>query len=401
MSRRFAALIALVFGLLLVIAVPASAMDARTLSAALAKRTATFGSRSGALVRDLTTGKTLFERRRTLGLSPASNEKLYTTAAAILRWGPDTRFTTTLRAAPGAGPDDKGVLDSDVVLVGAGDASFNDDAMRNLAADLRKSGVRRITGDILGDGRRFDTRRGSYASGWDPDPELGGWLGGLTWGHGRTGGFGPAQLAASRLRYILKTKGITVSGGAHNGHARGVTERIAAVGSPPMRTLITTTNVPSDNFYAETLAKALGASFGGAGTTTAGTQVIRTTLARFGIHPRVVDGSGLSASNNTSPAQIVTLLTEMAKNANGLIWRASLPQPGVSGTLAERMKGTVAVTRCRAKTGTLHDVSALSGYCKVPGGHLLAFSFLSNRIDPLRVKSIENQMVPMIASYEP
>ena len=57
--------------------------------------------------------------------------------------------------------------------------------------------------------------------------------------------------------------------------------------------------------------------------------------------------------------------------------------------------------RCRAKTGTLHDVSALSGYCNVPGGHVLAFSFLSNRIDPYYVKSVEDQMVPMIASYSP
>jgi len=405
MPRRSAVLLAIVCGLLALAfataASPASALDGKSLAAALEKRTATFGSRSGALVRDLTTGKTLYERRRGLGLAPASNEKLYTTAAAILKYGPNAKLTTTLRVAPGAVPDEDGVIDGDVILVGAGDPGFNDDAIRNLVGDLKKLGVKRITGEIKGDGRRFDSKPGSYDTNYRPDSELGGWLGGLTWGHGRVDGFGPAQYAASRLRYLLELNKIDVKGGAHSGYAQGTTKRIAAVGSQPIRSIIATTNVPSDNFYAETLAKDLGASFGDGGTTPEGTHVIRDTLADFGIHPRIFDGSGLSRKNNTSPSQIVTLLTKMAEHEDGAIWRASLPQPGVSGTLAKRMRGTAAVNRCRAKTGTLHDVSALSGYCNVPGGHVLAFSFLSNRIDPYYVKSVEDQMVPMIASYSP
>ena len=49
----------------------------------------------------------------------------------------------------------------------------------------------------------------------------------------------------------------------------------------------------------------------------------------------------------------------------------------------------------------LHDVSALSGYCKVPGGHLIGFSFLENRVDPYTAKALEDQMVPIIARYSP
>lgn len=401
MLRRLAAPLTILCGLLALAAPPASAIGEKSLAAALDSRTSHFGSRSGALVRDLTTGETLFERRRELGLSPASNEKLYTTAAAILKYGPDARLTTTLRAAPNAGPDENGVLKGDVILVGAGDPSFGDDAIRNLVGDLRKLGVTRITGEVKGDGRRFDSRPGSYDTGYAPDSELGGWLGGLTWGHGRVDGFGPAQYTASRLRYLLRLNKITVTGGAHSGYARGETKRIAAASSPTMSSLIAITLVPSDNFYAETLTKDLGASFGGDGTTPAGTHVIRDAMGDLGIHPRVVDGSGLSPVNTTSPSQIVALLTKMSESRYSRQWRAGFPQPGVSGTLAKRMRGTVAVTRCRAKTGTLHDVSALSGYCNVPGGHLLAFSFLSNRIDPYYVKSIEDQMVPLIAAYSP
>lgn len=402
MSRRpLLALCALAVGLLLAgsaLTTSASAVDRTELAQALTARTAKLGSRSAALVRDLTTGTTLFERRRGLGLAPASNEKLYTTAAALLKWGPDARLVTRVKAK--VLPDAQGVLAGDVVLVGAGDPGLNDASLRNLAADLYRVGVRRITGRVLGDERRFDTRRGGFSTGWGPDGNLGGWLSGLTWGHGRVGTDGPAATAAARLRTFLQSAKVTVKGAARRGSDAAATRVLGTVSSATMTGLVQTTLVPSDNFYAEMLMKGLGAEFGGAGTSTAGARVVTDTMATFGLHPTIRDGSGLSASNKTSPSQIVSLLTQMAARPEGAAWRAGMPQPGRSGTLAKRMRGTAAVTRCRAKTGTLHNVSALSGYCTV-AGHELAFSFLENDIDPLYAKAIEDQMVPLIAGYEP
>ncbi len=90
---------------------------------------------------------------------------------------------------------------------------------------------------------------------------------------------------------------------------------LATVQSPSLARLIALTNTPSDNFFAETLLKDIGARLGGAGTTAAGAAVVRSLLAsRFGIHPALVDGSGLSREDATSPFDVVTLLAKMVSN---------------------------------------------------------------------------------------
>ncbi len=88
---------------------------------------------------------------------------------------------------------------------------------------------------------------------------------------------------------------------------------LGTVRSPSMATLVALTNTPSDNFFAETLLKDLGARFGSGGTTAAGAAVVRAQMASsFDIHPRLNDGSGLSRSDLTTPVQVVTLLRSMA-----------------------------------------------------------------------------------------
>jgi D-alanyl-D-alanine carboxypeptidase/D-alanyl-D-alanine-endopeptidase (penicillin-binding protein 4) len=64
------------------------------------------------------------------------------------------------------------------------------------------------------------------------------------------------------------------------------------------------------------------------------------------------------------------------------------------------MTGTAARGRCRAKTGTLIGVSALSGYCVDPAGHTIVFSLIENGVCAVCAKKLEDQMVPMLARYE-
>lgn len=408
--RRRLSLLALVTLLALSALVPAArAVDRAGLRSTLTTLHHRLGPVAGAYVVDLTTGDVLFSHRDSLALAPASNEKLFTTAAALLRFGASGTLATTLQATPGAEIDVGGVLRGDLYLVGGGDPTLGDAGLQALADQLVARGVVRIDGGVIGDESLFDTLRGGPDSAYRPDGDLGGWLTALSWRHGRAGAAGPARSAATKLAALLKARKITyerkpragklsaVSGG---GLAATDAEPLATVASPTIATLIAQTNIPSENFYAEMLVKALGARFGSGGTTTAGLAVTRAQLATFGVHPKLADGSGLSRINNTTARQVVRLLERMDGQDNAATWTASLPVAGRSGTLRHRMRGTAAAGRCAAKTGTLIGVSALSGYCTSTGGVRIAFSFIENRVCNYCAKKVEDRMVSAMARLD-
>ena len=166
-----------------------------------------------------------------------------------------------------------------------------------------------------------------------------------------------------------------------------------------MGALITQTNVPSDNLYAETLLKVLGARFGAGGTTPAGAAVAQAQAARLGASATIVDGSGLSRADQVAPRQVVNLLTALDAARQGPTFVTSLPLAGVSGTLATRMRGTPAAKACRAKTGTLIGVSNLAGICETPSGDRLAFAFLMNGVDVNVARRLQDRMTSAIAQY--
>jgi serine-type D-Ala-D-Ala carboxypeptidase/endopeptidase (penicillin-binding protein 4) len=157
-------------------------------------------------------------------------------------------------------------------------------------------------------------------------------------------------------------------------------------------------NPPSDNFLAETLVKVLGSKFGGSGSTAAGTRVVADSLEDIEIAPSVVDGSGLSRSDRTSPREVVAMLSAMDGDAS---FTGSLAIAGRSGTLVDRMRGTLAQDRCRAKTGTLRDVSALAGYCTTRHGANVAFAFLMNYVSPYNARILQDRMANALARYGP
>jgi D-alanyl-D-alanine carboxypeptidase/D-alanyl-D-alanine-endopeptidase (penicillin-binding protein 4) len=396
--RRLGALV--IVGLL---ALPAAAhaITLSTLKTSWNKRERRMGSHAGAYVVDLGTGRVLYSRNADRTLAPASNEKLLTTAAALVRLGQGTTLQTVVRPAPDAVLQPDGTLAGDLILVGAGDPSLNDVAMRDLVAQLQAAGIRRVTGAIVGDESLFDNRRGSYDSSFRYDSDLGGELSALTWGHGRFDSRGPAYWAASRLRYFLKLRNVRVSSKvAVSPTATIETPTYAIHDSPTIADLVSITNHPSDNFYAETLLKLLGARAGTGGSTAAGITAVQEVLQRLGVRAKMVDGSGLSRVDRVSAHQVVRLLAAMAGRKEGAAFRASLAAPAEWGTLQHRMTGTAARGRCRAKTGTLIGVSALSGYCLDTAGHTIVFSLLENGVCAVCAKKLEDQMVPMLARYE-
>jgi D-alanyl-D-alanine carboxypeptidase/D-alanyl-D-alanine-endopeptidase (penicillin-binding protein 4) len=167
-----------------------------------------------------------------------------------------------------------------------------------------------------------------------------------------------------------------------------------------MSVLVRHTNRPSDNYMAETLLKALGADFGGAGTTADGAAVASGDAAEHGAAPTIVDGSGLSRLNRTTPRDVVELLAGMDSSELAEPMLISLSVAGKSGTLAQRMRGTAAAGRCRAKTGTLNGISNLAGICRSRSGARTAFAFLMSGTT-WTAHRLQNKMAAALARYRP
>jgi D-alanyl-D-alanine carboxypeptidase/D-alanyl-D-alanine-endopeptidase (penicillin-binding protein 4) len=391
----------LISGLLLaaVVALPAtaSAISQAKLTTALNAQMRLAGGSSAAYVMELDGDDVLYSLRPDKALVPASVNKLFTTATALRRFGAPATLDTTVYAEGEI--DENGVLDGNLYLKGAGDPTLTSIRVAALADQLE---ITRVKGKVLGDESLFDALRGSAATGGRLDSEIGGQLGGLVTARGYAGSGWqqrPAAVAADALRSALVKRGVKVSGKAGVGVTPDDATELATSKSAPMSEIIQRTNVPSDNYYAETLLKDLGASFGDAGTTAAGAQVVQDEMAELdpAIKPTVVDGSGLSRSDRTNVRQIVTLLAAMTGSDDSSAYLGSLAVAGRSGTLQYRMRSTSARDRCRGKTGTLSNVSNLSGVCTTPDGEQVAFAILMNSVNPTAAHTLQDRMVSAIA----
>jgi serine-type D-Ala-D-Ala carboxypeptidase/endopeptidase (penicillin-binding protein 4) len=369
----------------------------------LAQQMAHAGGASGAYVTDLGSGEVIYAARADTPRMPASVEKLYTSSTALLRFGAAGHLTTSVLAADL--PDAAGAISGDVVLRGAGDPTFGPSAMSQLAARIAQGGVKRIDGRVVGDESAFDAFRGPPSANLQLSSDVGP-LSALAYNEGRTGRrspyfqASPATFVAQAFERALRHAHVKVTGSARAGLASTGMTPLSYWDSPSLADITRDMNQPSDNYMAETLAKDLGAHFGTAGSTAAGAAVVRDTVRRFSIAPTVVDGSGLSRFDRTTPRQIVGLLTGMEDSDVVAPFIASLPVAGRSGTLSTRMRGTAAQDRCHAKTGTLHDVSTLAGYCDSAGGDRIAFAFLMNRVHPAGAHVLQDKMTVALARYE-
>jgi D-alanyl-D-alanine carboxypeptidase/D-alanyl-D-alanine-endopeptidase (penicillin-binding protein 4) len=109
--------------------------------------------------------------------------------------------------------------------------------------------------------------------------------------------------------------------------------------------------------------------------------VVRQFLLDAGVNDPdffMYDGSGMSPDDRIAPRAYAQLLSYASRQPWGAAWRASLPVAGVDGTLANRFSNSPLKGRLWAKTGTLNEASALSGYLTAASGRTLAFSILVN-----------------------
>jgi D-alanyl-D-alanine carboxypeptidase/D-alanyl-D-alanine-endopeptidase (penicillin-binding protein 4) len=390
---------------------PAGAAQA-DLKSSLTRYMRLAGGSSGAYVVNLSTGAKVFAWKAGTPRILASNTKLFTSSAALARFGTEGTLGTEVL---GDGElDENGVWRGNLYLRGGGDPTFGSNTytrkfygggatVQQLAKLIDRAGVERVTGRVLGDESRQDSLRGGPDSGYGVSIWVGP-LSALAYNRGLANEGGsafqtnPPAFAAARLDDALEARGIAVRRSPSAGTAPRGLDVVASVDSPPMERIVKLMDKPSDNFFAELLAKDIAMQANRRGTTSAGAGLIAGFARKLGAGARLVDGSGLSRGNRASPYRVVRLLTAMAQRDEYPALLDALPIAGRDGTLADRMRTGPARSNCHAKTGTLSDVSALSGYCEARSGDVYGFSLLMNRISPTTARRLQDRMAQKLAA---
>jgi D-alanyl-D-alanine carboxypeptidase/D-alanyl-D-alanine-endopeptidase (penicillin-binding protein 4) len=201
----------------------------------------------------------------------------------------------------------------------------------------------------------------------------------------------PTVFFVRALKEALVTGGIAVSGEAVDMddiapelqmRPPEETRTLASTQSPPLRAVASVLMKHSQNLYAETLLKALGAAKGGLGTAEGGRLAVRSVLERWGVPPDsyiMYDGSGLSRYDYVTAETLTNVLEQMYRDPQHReAFLETLPVAGKDGTLNKRLKRTRAEGNALAKTGSIANVRSLSGFLRTRDGEMLVFSILAN-----------------------
>ena len=212
----------------------------------------------------------------------------------------------------------------------------------------------------------------------------------------------PFLMAKQIINKSLQQNNITFKGQIIKGITPADAEIITTLHSRNLTYLITHMLKESDNLYANNLTKQMAYSLTKEGTYKQGTYAIKKILTENTPlnfkHIELSDGMG-TRYNLATAEEIVVLLNTIYNDKNLQdLFLGALPQSGVSGTLKDRMKKTILEQQIYAKTGTMHDISSLSGYLLTPKSGTLIFSILINGINkPIgTAKSLEEQILKAI-----
>lgn len=215
----------------------------------------------------------------------------------------------------------------------------------------------------------------------------------------------PPLVVAGMFYDRLRTRGITITGKIKTGPTPAAARRIAEFSRPLMQVLHPMMK-NSDNHYAEYLFKMIGAA---ATRNTDGTTAEFSRLAikqcmdagSIDFDNCVMnDGSGLSRRNLISPDVLTATLAAAYRNPN--IFRplySAMSVAGNDGTLRKRMRGTPAEGNVHGKTGTLRNVSALTGYVTSADGEILAFAAMMNGYGIGSYKNVQDKIAERLAEF--
>jgi D-alanyl-D-alanine carboxypeptidase/D-alanyl-D-alanine-endopeptidase (penicillin-binding protein 4) len=370
-------------------------------------------------VADLQAGRQIFTKAPNKPKLPASNMKLVTAVTAMSTIGLDTRLPTTVVGEGKAGRK--------VVLVGGGDPVLTSTQLRTLATRTAKALVTKLTATppatdppvteppvtdppapptspkavklkVFFDDSLFSPP--SLAPGWPASyvPYVVRPVRPLV-----RDGRGGSDTATDAGRYFadkVRAKvakrvaadddlAVTVRFKGRTTAADDATE-IARFAGNHLSSALSWMLLVSDNNIAEMLYRLSAVKSGRPGTWQGGAKTAMATMASLGVRTAglvLADGSGVSRSDRLTSSALVQLLRRAADPAHPELnaLRSMLPVSGVSGTLkASNGRYTTGKSRCArgaisAKTGTLHDTIALSGYTTGADGRDKVFSVLVNQ----------------------
>jgi D-alanyl-D-alanine carboxypeptidase/D-alanyl-D-alanine-endopeptidase (penicillin-binding protein 4) len=326
----------------------------------------------------------LYDRSASAPRIPASNEKLLLSMTLYDTLGSDFRIRTSVASSGGS----SGAV-RNLWILGRGDPDVTGATIGVLARRVVDAGIERVRGRVFGS-------RGYFRRDWDAP----GWNGEARDSVNRPTALvfernvraDPEREAAETLTRKLEALGVRVQGRPGSGRPPGGLETIASVTSQPLQRLLTKMLRPSDNFVAETLGKRLGAETRGVpGTIAKGAAAIEAWTDGHGTGFTLNDSSGLSYANRVTAEGIVRLLWFAEDQPWGPDLRRALPTGG-QGTLRHRLRGV----DVRAKTGTLDDVSALSGWVRSRSGDWIEFSVLSFGMSKSTASAIEDRIVAIL-----
>jgi D-alanyl-D-alanine carboxypeptidase len=329
-------------------------------------------------------------------MTPASNQKLVFSMALLQRSSIDTRIRTRVFTR---GATTNGVLRGNLWIVGQGDPEVDRATMTALARAVKGAGIRKVRGRVMGATTGF--QRDWWAPGWqDYFPRDYIALPTALTFEGNQDARGvhirdPERRAARSLTKRLRALGVGVTMRPGAGAPPSGLRRIETLWSDPLGRLISRMNRRSRNFHAEVLGKWLGGLvFGGAGSIAKGARAITRFADARGVSLVAHDSSGLSYRNRIRTQDLVKLLWFAETRPWERALRASLPTGG-QGTLEGRLIGV----KVRAKTGTLIDISALSGWVWLEQeGAWGEFSIMSRGMSKSEAAAIEDRIVRIVTN---
>ena len=368
---------------------------------------------SGVLIYNPILQDTIFSINESQPMTPASLTKLFTTSTSLSLMGGDHKLSTKLFTEDNNIKD--GIIDGNLYIKGFGNSIFTEQDLKYLVDELLKKGIKSITGSVIGDDSYFDDIyvREDWIDGEGANVKLPP-ISALVLDRNRTtvrkkirrryryiseNVKDPSLFIASQLSEKLKLSGIEIKGKSSKGLAPYKIFPIAEK-SVQLKELVSLVNKHSDNFLAECLFKTLGAeSSKMQGNSFFSQQAILKFIKDNNIYSlgtEIVDGSGISRSDQATPLAINGLLEKMYFDLiNFDDFYNSLSIAGVDGTLRGRMMGTEAENNFRGKTGSLNGVSGLAGYLTTQDGEdlIITIIFEFNRGGWGYYRDVQDQIV--------